>query len=63
MTKEKLPPHLVDREGVLVCSECKQEFHASETLSVSKAFAQHVRTEHKIEPQAVDTTPPAKRRA
>jgi len=30
---------------------------------VSKAFAQHVRTEHKIEPQAVDTTPPAKRRA
>ena len=60
MTKNKLPPVLVNREGLLLCSECKQPFVATETLSVSRAFAQHVRTMHAPKLPAKDASSPAK---
>jgi len=47
MSKHKLPPRLlVSLEGVLVCSKCKEPLVVDEELSISKAFAQHVKTVH-----------------
>jgi hypothetical protein len=41
MSEIKLPPHLVNRKGILLCSECKEVIIGTETLSVSRAFVQH----------------------
>jgi predicted small metal-binding protein len=47
MSKVQLPPYLVRRNGKQRCSVCATPFAASSEQSVSKAFAEHVRKEHR----------------
>jgi hypothetical protein len=50
MPKPNLPPHLVTDSGeIKLCSHCRKEFPADSKPSLSKAFAAHVRNEHKDE--------------
>ena len=60
MSKIKLSPHLVNRKGVLLCSECKEVFVGDEKLSVSRAFAQHVKTVHKPKKPVSNAGPSAR---
>jgi hypothetical protein len=44
---QKLPPHLVSNGDVKRCSECGVPFSNDVKPSLSKAFAEHIRTAHK----------------
>ena len=44
------PPHLIKRNGEKCCSVCKKVFTADSKPSVSKAFVEHVRNEHRPAP-------------
>ena len=47
MAHLKMPPHLIDHNGVKRCSACDVAFPPGSQPSISKAFAAHVRDEHK----------------
>ena len=47
MPRTKLPPHLIDYQGARRCSICKMPFPTDAEPSLSKAFAEHVITNHR----------------
>jgi hypothetical protein len=50
MSRPKLPAHLLTRLGKKACSLCGQVFPKNVQPSLSKAFAKHVREQHKLKP-------------
>ena len=50
MPKMAMRAHLIERDGIKRCSICNAEFAEDAKLSLSKAFAEHVRSAHKTEP-------------
>lgn len=46
MPTKKMPPHLIEVNRRKRCSECGKVFSPDSKPSLSKAFAQHVRSEH-----------------
>jgi len=49
-----LPPHLIERNGIKICSTCRLAFSTDSKPSISKAFAAHIRAKH---PLIVPITP------
>jgi hypothetical protein len=47
MPRTKLPPHLIDYLGAWRCSICKIPFPLEVEPSLSRAFAEHVITNHR----------------
>jgi hypothetical protein len=47
MPRTKLPPHLIDYMGAKRCSICKMPFPSDVQPALDKAFAEHVRTNHR----------------
>jgi hypothetical protein len=46
MSELRLPPHLTERGGVKICSECKKVFPIESVPTLSQAFRTHVLTAH-----------------
>jgi hypothetical protein len=54
MSIRRLPPHLVsDIDNNKRCSACNEIFTADGDGSLSRRFAQHVRTQHKSTPKNI----------
>jgi len=47
MPRIKLPPHLIDYQGAKRCSICKMPFPSDIEPSLTKAFAEHVISNHR----------------
>ena len=47
MPRTKLPPHLINYQGAKRCSICKMPFPSDAEPGLSKAFAEHVITNHR----------------
>jgi hypothetical protein len=47
MPRTKPPPHLIDYQGAKRCSICKMPFPSDIGASLTKAFAEHVITNHR----------------
>ena len=47
MPRTKLPPHLIDYMGAKRCSICKMPFPSDVQPALDKAFAEHVKTNHR----------------
>ena len=47
MPRTKLPPHLIDYQGAKRCSICKMPFPSDIEPSLTKAFAEHVISNHR----------------
>jgi len=44
--KAKMPAHLIDADGVKMCSVCNKIFDKDSVPSLSSAFLEHVITKH-----------------
>lgn len=42
----KMGPHLIERDGQKMCSHCSVAFGADGAVSISRAFAAHIRKDH-----------------
>lgn len=57
MKHTPLPPHLVERQNKLICSECGHVVAADSKPSISQAFYAHVQQAHR--PKTTKKTDPA----
>lgn len=55
--RKSIPPHLVERDGEKACSACGIRFNPDGDKSISKAFAAHVRKDHRQPQPAAISTP------